>query len=128
MLQSICGIIDAASPQLESLSKSIWSHPELNFEEVHAHQCITEMLAKEGFQMEKSYHLQTAFRACFSVNGQMSKSKLYFFIKFIILMESQESHPTCILICCIQISIEWFKKYMSSLTTQSQHKFDKKFQ
>ena len=32
-----CDAIDAAAGELHTLSQEIWDHPELNFEEKHAH-------------------------------------------------------------------------------------------
>ena len=41
--------IDAASEGLRALSLDIHAHPELNFEEHHAHQVLTDYLDAEGF-------------------------------------------------------------------------------
>jgi metal-dependent amidase/aminoacylase/carboxypeptidase family protein len=35
--QAACQAIEEAADELELLSKEIWSNPELNFEEHHAH-------------------------------------------------------------------------------------------
>jgi metal-dependent amidase/aminoacylase/carboxypeptidase family protein len=32
-----CDAIDAAAGELHALSQDIWEHPELNFQEKHAH-------------------------------------------------------------------------------------------
>ena len=42
--------IDAASEGLRALSLDIHAHPELNFEEHHAHQVLTDNLDAEGFE------------------------------------------------------------------------------
>lgn len=48
------------------ISLDIWNHPELRFEEFHAHQLLTDHLEKFGFKTEKSYILETGFKANFS--------------------------------------------------------------
>ncbi|MCL6648540.1 MAG: M20 family metallopeptidase [Chloroflexi bacterium] len=56
--------IEAAAADLRTLSLSIHDHPELNFEEHHAHAVLTEFLASAGFQVERqAYGLATAFVA-----------------------------------------------------------------
>ncbi len=58
--------IDDASAALRELSLDIHSHPELNFEEEHAHEVLTRFLEQAGFEVERSaYELPTAFRATF---------------------------------------------------------------
>lgn len=47
------------------ISLDIWNHPELRFEEFHAHQLLTDHLEKFGFKTEKSYILETGFKANF---------------------------------------------------------------
>ena len=54
--------IDAAASELNALSQDIWSHPELNFNEHHAHEVLTDFLEKEGFNVERHFVLETAFR------------------------------------------------------------------
>jgi len=46
-----CEAIDATSGDLARLSRDIWEHPELNFEETHAHAVLTDFLEKHGFQV-----------------------------------------------------------------------------
>ena len=56
--------IDEASHDLRALSLDIHGHPELNFEERHAHQVLTDFLEQRGFAVERSaYGLETAFAA-----------------------------------------------------------------
>ena len=56
--------IDEASDDLRALSLDIHAHPELNFEERHAHRVLTEFLEGRGFAVEPSaYGLETAFVA-----------------------------------------------------------------
>ncbi|XP_022092530.1 peptidase M20 domain-containing protein 2-like isoform X1 [Acanthaster planci] len=57
--------IDASASNLNALSQEIWSHPELNFNEHHAHEVLTDFLEKEGFNVERHFVLETAFRATF---------------------------------------------------------------
>ncbi len=46
------------------VSHDIWAHPELNFEEHHAHELLTDVLDSSGFSVERhAYGLETAFRA-----------------------------------------------------------------
>ncbi|KAF4825303.1 Peptidase M20 domain-containing protein 2 [Colletotrichum tropicale] len=48
----------------------IWENPELGYQEVHAHQVLTDYLEEQGFKVTRSaYNLSTAFRAEFS-NGE----------------------------------------------------------
>jgi amidohydrolase len=56
--------IDEASDDLRALSLDIHAHPELNFEERHAHQVLTDFLEQRGFAVERNaYGLDTAFVA-----------------------------------------------------------------
>ena len=57
--------IDSRIGDLQVLSSDIWSHPELAFQEKHAHQILTKFLEESGFQVERSFGLPTAFRATF---------------------------------------------------------------
>lgn len=60
-----CNTIDQQSHDLNLLSQSIWSMPELGFNEFHAHTVLTEFLRKSGFHVEKAFKLETAFRATY---------------------------------------------------------------
>ncbi|ESO98575.1 hypothetical protein LOTGIDRAFT_226550 [Lottia gigantea] len=60
-----CSEIDKQSSVLNELSQDIWNHPELCFEEHHAHAKLTDFLEKSGFDVERSYKLPTAFKATF---------------------------------------------------------------
>ena len=56
--------IDAASESLRALSMDIHSHPEENYEEVHAHAALTSFLTDVGFNVTPSaYGMDTAFEA-----------------------------------------------------------------
>ena len=57
--------ITAARERLRDVSNQIWENPELGMEEVKAHTLLTDFLEKEGFQVERSFVLKTAFRATF---------------------------------------------------------------
>jgi amidohydrolase len=62
--------IDEASAGLRALSLDIHSHPELNFEEVHAHQVLTEYLDGQGFEVVRgAYTMPTAFKAVAGSGG-----------------------------------------------------------
>ncbi|XP_052088650.1 xaa-Arg dipeptidase-like [Mytilus californianus] len=61
--QSIFQAIDAASEELEELSKDIWRNPELNFMEHHAHEKLTNFLECKGFDVTKKFVLETGFKA-----------------------------------------------------------------
>ncbi|KAM0330749.1 hypothetical protein ACHAQA_003702 [Verticillium albo-atrum] len=51
----------------------IWENPELGYEEVHAHEVLTDYLEEQGFTVTRgAYNLSTAFRAEFS-NGEGRK-------------------------------------------------------
>ncbi|KAL3882775.1 hypothetical protein ACJMK2_029082 [Sinanodonta woodiana] len=61
--QAACDAIERAKDDLFKVSQDIWSHPEENFQEHLAHEALTSFLEKHGFNVEKNFHLQTAFRA-----------------------------------------------------------------
>ena len=64
-----CAAIDKARTPLHDLSKSIWNSPELAFKEHHAHSVLTDFLETRGFNVERKYKLDTAFRATFGDGG-----------------------------------------------------------
>lgn len=60
----VCERIDAMAHRLLDVSHDIHAHPELNYEEHHAHAVLTEFLAQEGIEPTRSaYGLDTAFDA-----------------------------------------------------------------
>ena len=62
--------IDAASEELRALSLDIHAHPELGYEETHAHAALTDYLEAAGFEVERSAHgLDTSFRAAAGSGG-----------------------------------------------------------
>ncbi|XP_077868013.1 peptidase M20 domain-containing protein 2-like [Saccoglossus kowalevskii] len=65
LTQAASDSIDKAATELNNLSQEIWKKPELNFKEYHAHQVLSDFLEKHGFNVERHYHLDTAFRATY---------------------------------------------------------------
>ncbi|XP_070580395.1 peptidase M20 domain-containing protein 2-like [Ptychodera flava] len=63
--QKACKAIDRAATDLNSLSQEIWNKPELGYEENSAHQVLTDFLEKNGFNVERKFAVDTAFRATF---------------------------------------------------------------
>ncbi|XP_077868011.1 xaa-Arg dipeptidase-like [Saccoglossus kowalevskii] len=63
--QTASDMIDKASVDLNNLSQAIWKNPELNFQEYNAHKVLTDFLERHGFNVERNYHLDTAFRATY---------------------------------------------------------------
>jgi amidohydrolase len=62
--------IDALADTLLALSHDIHAHPELKFEEHHAHRVLTEALEREGIDVTRSAHgLDTAFDARVGTEG-----------------------------------------------------------
>jgi amidohydrolase len=60
--QAACERVDQLAPLLLAASHSIHEHPELNFEEHHAHSVLTDLLATEGLEPERhAWGLETAF-------------------------------------------------------------------
>ncbi|XP_070580397.1 peptidase M20 domain-containing protein 2-like [Ptychodera flava] len=63
--QKACEAIDKAATDLNSLSQQIWMNQELSYEEYHAHQVLTDYLEKNGFNVDRKFVVDTAFRATF---------------------------------------------------------------
>ena len=62
--------IDSDKSELEELSSTIHSNPELAWEEHKAHELLTDFLERKGFVVERSYTgIETAFRATFGSGG-----------------------------------------------------------
>ena len=61
----VTSTINENKDRLDNLSKEIWSNPENSFEEKHAHDILTQFLAEEGFEVERSFIYDTGFRASF---------------------------------------------------------------
>lgn len=60
-----CEAIDNVSEGLHQISQDIWNNPELNYEEHHAHKVLTDFLENQGFNVERKYKIDTAFRAVY---------------------------------------------------------------
>ena len=62
--KEICHDIDALGPLLLEISHDIHAHPELNYEEHHAHDVLTDALADRFHDItRKAYGVETAFEA-----------------------------------------------------------------
>lgn len=56
--------IESADTDLREISLNIHAHPELNFEEHHAHRLLTDYLETQGFEVTRSaFGMPTAFSA-----------------------------------------------------------------
>src|SRR3954470_11549519 len=66
----MCERIDALADTLLELSHDIHAHPELSFEEHHAHDVLTAALERDGIDVTRSSHgLDTAFDARVGTEG-----------------------------------------------------------
>lgn len=64
VLKTIDGALALLDPQLRELSLDIWRHPELMWEEAHAHDALTSFMSARGFAVTPHYlGLRTAWRA-----------------------------------------------------------------
>jgi amidohydrolase len=64
MKREACGFIDAHAEVLLDLSHDIHAHPELNYDEHHAHAALTDVLASSFPDVRRgAYGLDTAFEA-----------------------------------------------------------------
>lgn len=62
--------IDEAKAKLHSLSRDIWSHPELAYEEKKAHDRLVEFFSQEeGWKVDSHFKLDTGFRATWRSGG-----------------------------------------------------------
>ncbi|KAF0315688.1 hypothetical protein GQ607_017078 [Colletotrichum asianum] len=69
LADQVFAAIDSRNDGLRTLNTEIWENPEIGYQEVHAHQVLTDYLEEQGFKVTRSaYNLSTAFRAEFS-NG-----------------------------------------------------------
>ncbi|KAI6020159.1 hypothetical protein PISMIDRAFT_204265 [Pisolithus microcarpus 441] len=69
ILEIIEKTIDELSPALRELSQDILAHPELKFEERHAHDVYTAFVEKRGIVVQTHYLLETAWVATYT-HGQ----------------------------------------------------------
>jgi len=66
----MCDRIEAMADVLVEASHDIHAHPELAFEEHHAHRILTDLLEREGVEVTRSaYGLETAFDARAGTEG-----------------------------------------------------------
>ena len=60
----VCAEVDRLAPELLDVSHRIHAHPELCFEEHHAHDLLTEVMTDHGLAVQRRAHgLDTAFEA-----------------------------------------------------------------
>ncbi|XP_040065534.2 peptidase M20 domain-containing protein 2-like [Ixodes scapularis] len=57
--------VDSRRIELHALSDYLWRNPELALKEFKAHERLTEFLENQGFQVQRHWLLDTAFRAEF---------------------------------------------------------------
>ncbi|KAK2856607.1 hypothetical protein Q5P01_005342 [Channa striata] len=63
--------IDEAEAKLHSLSRDLWSRPELAYEETRAHDRLAELFSLEdGWTVDRHFKLDTAFRASWVAAGR----------------------------------------------------------
>ncbi len=68
--QRALDIVDDLAPALIEVSHDIWEHPELCFEEHHAHDLLCDVLEKHGLSTTRhAYGLDTAFEATAGESG-----------------------------------------------------------
>ena len=65
----VCNTIDKNKEKLHKLSQDIWSHPELAYEEIYAHNLLTSFLQEEGFRTENKSSLPTSFVLSYGETG-----------------------------------------------------------
>lgn len=62
--------IDEAKEKLHTLSKDIWSCPELAYEETKSHDRLVAFFSQEeGWRVDSHFKLETAFRATWATGG-----------------------------------------------------------
>ncbi|KAH6910583.1 aminoacylase 1-like protein 2 [Coprinopsis sp. MPI-PUGE-AT-0042] len=65
ILKTIEEKIEEVNTEFRELSLDIHAHPELGYEEYHAHKVYTEFMTKHGWTVDKSFLLETAWRATY---------------------------------------------------------------
>ena len=69
---TIAGLVEDRADQLVGISHDLWEHPELAYEEVHAHDVLCAALEAAGLEVERSaFDLPTAFRATAGTEGPL---------------------------------------------------------
>lgn len=67
---AVCAAVDEIAPRLLAASRDIHAHPELNFEEHHAHAVLTDLLESAGLApVRGAWGLPTAFDASVGTDG-----------------------------------------------------------
>lgn len=67
----IASTLDSLDPAFQEVNLSIHSHPELAYQEVFAHDKLTDFLEHNGFQVKRhAWGLDTAFEATFGSGGR----------------------------------------------------------
>ena len=101
-----CAKIDEERTALHELSQAIWSNPELNFEEKTSHKILTDFLEKKGFNVERSYKLETAFRATWGHDAGMFLISFIFCHAGMLFVHVKTLYPFFLLLYLI-----WFTSY-----------------
>lgn len=63
------GAVASRAEKLHSVGRFLWENPETRFEEHKAHDVLCDFLESEGFEVQRHYALQTAFRAEFGAGS-----------------------------------------------------------
>lgn len=64
VIESIEKAIRHADEDLRAVSLDIHAHPELGWDEHHAHDALTKLMEKQGFEVERhAYGMRTAWKA-----------------------------------------------------------------
>ena len=66
MKSYISEYLESKREDLYNISLQIHGKPELGYNEHYAHELITSFLSEEGFHVEKSFLLPTAYSATFN--------------------------------------------------------------
>ena len=70
LIDSIERAIQQADDDLRKVSLDIHAHPELGWNEHHAHQVLTTLMEDNGFSVERhAYGLETAWKASYEVGS-----------------------------------------------------------
>jgi len=64
--ETISRSVSSVNQELRVLSLDIHGHPELGFQEKHAHDVLTAFMEQHGWDVTRHYHLDTAWVATFS--------------------------------------------------------------
>lgn len=68
VIETIEQTIQEADQDLRAVSLDIHAHPELGWDEHHAHDALTTLMESKGFQVErKAYGMETAWKATYEV-------------------------------------------------------------